>query len=167
MWILPTNHPLYSHYAPECVASKEALNALSGSLERSLMWRSKPSSFTTWYRRWNRVYWLRHLFSQMLDSSRIGDAAFFRYRDHRSRSFCQPILPHVVTNLVGPSAADAFHVLIQVLFYIHRTLCIQVPQQSIAYIAHGVQYLFPYFRFFYPGVSHAGKLRRVKQVKGL
>lgn len=70
MWIIPSNHPLYSAFAQGCVASKEELSELSENLESSLMWRSKPSSLKTWCSRWNKVYWLPHLFSRMLKPSR-------------------------------------------------------------------------------------------------
>jgi len=69
MWIIPSNHPLYSAYAPECVASKEELNLLSDQLEQSLMWRSKPLSLKTWSDKWSRVYWLPHLFGRTLKPS--------------------------------------------------------------------------------------------------
>ena len=37
MWIIPSNHPMYSAFAPACVASKEDLNALSEILPSQLM----------------------------------------------------------------------------------------------------------------------------------
>jgi hypothetical protein len=74
MWILPNNHPLHSTFAQECVASKEDLNEhapdLVGSVQSPrLMWKSKPSSITIWLSRWNRVYWIRHLFGRILKPS--------------------------------------------------------------------------------------------------
>lgn len=69
MWIIPSTHQLYSVFAQECVVSKEELSAQSDLLEQSLMWRSKPSSLKIWCARWNRVYWLPHLFSRMLKPS--------------------------------------------------------------------------------------------------
>lgn len=66
MWILPKNHPLYSHFAQDMVESKEDLSLLESSLESSLMWRSKPSPLKTWQRRWKRVSWLPHLFGRTL-----------------------------------------------------------------------------------------------------
>jgi hypothetical protein len=69
MWIIPSNLPLFSAFAPECAASKEDLNALSDQLEQSLMWKSKPLSSKTWSAKWNRVYWLQHLFGRTLKPS--------------------------------------------------------------------------------------------------
>lgn len=69
MWIIPSSHPLYSHFAPECLASKEDLNLLSDQFEHSLMWKSKPSSLKTWLSRWSKVYWIPHLFGRMLKPS--------------------------------------------------------------------------------------------------
>ena len=78
MWIIPSNHPLYSAFAQECVASKEELSELSGQLEQSLMWKSKPLLLKIWYSKWNKVYWLPHLFSRMLKPSR-GNSFAERY----------------------------------------------------------------------------------------
>lgn len=69
MWIIPSNHPLYSHFAPVCLASKEDLSELSEELDHSLMWRSKPLSLKTWSDKWSKVYWLPHLFGRMLKPS--------------------------------------------------------------------------------------------------
>lgn len=69
MWIIPSTHPLYSHFAQECLASKEDLSALSVQLEQSLMWRSKPLLLKIWSAKWSKVYWLPHLFSRMLKPS--------------------------------------------------------------------------------------------------
>jgi hypothetical protein len=74
MWILPNNLPLYSAFAQECVASKEDLiehaQNLVGSLtEPQLTWKSKPSSIGTWLSRWNKVYWIPHLFGRTLKPS--------------------------------------------------------------------------------------------------
>lgn len=71
MWILPNNHPLYSAFAQDRVASKEDLSELSklfigNRWWSALMWKSKPLSFGTWLNKWNRVYWLPHLFTRML-----------------------------------------------------------------------------------------------------
>lgn len=69
MWIIPSNHPLYSHYAQACVGSKEELKELSGQFEQQLFWKSKPLSLKIWSGKWSRVYWLPHLFGRMLKPS--------------------------------------------------------------------------------------------------
>lgn len=69
MWIIPSNHPLQSHGSLEFVDSKQDLNLLSGTLESSLMWKSKVSSLQTWSLRWKRVYWIPHLFGRTLKPS--------------------------------------------------------------------------------------------------
>lgn len=71
MWILPSNHPLYSVFAQECVASKEELNEFSDQLEQSLMWRSKPLLLKIWSNKWSKVYWIRHLFGRILKPSSL------------------------------------------------------------------------------------------------
>lgn len=69
MWIIPSTLPLYSAFAQECADSKEALSGYSAALEQSLMWKSKHLSFTTWLRKWNRVYWIPLLFGRTLKPS--------------------------------------------------------------------------------------------------
>lgn len=69
MWIIPSTHPLYSAFAPECVQSKEELKELSDQLEQSLMWRQKHLPLKTWSLKWNKVYWLPQLFTRMLKPS--------------------------------------------------------------------------------------------------
>src|SRR5688572_10754542 len=69
MWIIPSNHPLYSAYAQECVAPKEDLNGLSGLSISLPSWRWKPSLLQTFSRVWNRVYFIPHLFGRMLKPS--------------------------------------------------------------------------------------------------
>lgn len=88
MWIIPSNHPLYSAYAQECVASKEELSVLCNDYIKMtvvaekepfnkytiqsplpLMWRSKPLSLKIWSGKWSRVYWLQHLFGRTLKLS--------------------------------------------------------------------------------------------------
>lgn len=81
MWIIPTTHPLYSHFAPEYLASKEALKeefeplttmglfqseSAAKPLTLPLMWKSKVLSLQTWLDKWKRAYWLPHLFGRML-----------------------------------------------------------------------------------------------------
>ena len=69
MWIIPSTHPLYQ-FAPDCVASKEDLNAHWGTLSVSpLMWKSKPLSLKTFWRQWKRVWWMRHLSGRILKPS--------------------------------------------------------------------------------------------------
>lgn len=70
MWIIPSNHPLYSAYARECVDSKEDLRELLVyRSEPQLMWRSKRLSLKIWYSKWSKVYWLPHLFGRTLKLS--------------------------------------------------------------------------------------------------
>lgn len=69
MWIIPTNHPLYSAFAPEYLDSKEALQELSGASVSLPTWKSKPSVLQTWLRAWKRVYWIQPLFGRMLKPS--------------------------------------------------------------------------------------------------
>ena len=69
MWIIPRNYQLFSVFAQDMVESKEELNELSGQLEHSLMWRSKPTQFKTWLRRWKTLKWLPALCGRMLKPS--------------------------------------------------------------------------------------------------
>src|ERR1700747_1185677 len=94
MWIIPSNHPLYSAFAQECVASKEDLSELlveygnittqvpineneEGPVKTKtvvvsalpLFWKSKPLSATIWLSKWNKVYWLPRLFGRTLKLS--------------------------------------------------------------------------------------------------
>lgn len=69
MWIVPSNHKQFSAFAQGCVASKQELNLLSDQLPLRLMWRSKPSSFSTWSGRWNKVWWMQHLYGLILKPS--------------------------------------------------------------------------------------------------
>ena len=73
MWIIPSNHQLYSVFAPGCVGSKEELNELSDVLPSQLMWKSKPSLFSIWSGRWNKVWWMRHLYGRILKPSHQGN----------------------------------------------------------------------------------------------
>lgn len=69
MWIIPSNHPLYSRFAPEYLASKEDLQELSGLSVSLPTWKSKPSSLQILSRAWKRVYWIPHLFGRTLKPS--------------------------------------------------------------------------------------------------
>lgn len=69
MWIIPSNHPLSSHFVPEYLASKEDWNELSESFAFSLTVKSKPSSVPTWLQGWNRVFWRQPLSGRMLKPS--------------------------------------------------------------------------------------------------
>lgn len=69
MWIIPNNHPLSCRYAQESSDSNVRLKEFFEDSTSSLMWRSKPSSLKTWFVRWKRVHWLRHLFGRMLRRS--------------------------------------------------------------------------------------------------
>jgi len=69
MWIIPSNHPLYSAFVPEFLASKEDWNELSAASPLPLTVKSKPLSVQTWLQGWNRVYWRQHLSGRMLKHS--------------------------------------------------------------------------------------------------
>lgn len=71
MWIVPNNlkTSITSPYVPVSSVSKEDWKQLFPTLSQSLMWRSKPSPYSTWYQRWNRVWWLQHLFGRILRPS--------------------------------------------------------------------------------------------------
>ena len=74
MWIIPNNLNQFSHYVAECsdwsAEFKELLDHYNGqNLELPLMWKSKPLSLKTWSGKWNKVYWLQHLFGQILKPS--------------------------------------------------------------------------------------------------
>ena len=69
MWIIPKNHPLYSQFAPDMVASKRELKRQLGRCRRSLMWRSKPTRMPAWLLRWKRTSWFRSLCSRILKHS--------------------------------------------------------------------------------------------------
>lgn len=69
MWILPNNHPLYSAFAQEYVASSEDLKEYFQHSESPLMWRSKPLSLKTFCQQWKRVWWMQHLFGRILKHS--------------------------------------------------------------------------------------------------
>lgn len=71
MWIIP-NTCQFSHFAPECLELNGELNELPQELEQSLMWRSKLSSTSIWLRRWNRDWWIKHLFGRILKPSTEG-----------------------------------------------------------------------------------------------
>lgn len=72
MWIIPSNHPMYSACALGFSDWSGDLIEFSDELTSSLMWKSKPSLLKTWLQRWNRVYWLRHLYGRMLKPSMAG-----------------------------------------------------------------------------------------------
>ena len=69
MWIIPSNLPLSSASALEFLESKEDLAESALSAELLPMWKSSHSSLRTWSQRWNKVYWLPHLFGRMLKPS--------------------------------------------------------------------------------------------------
>jgi len=73
MWIIPSNHPMYSAFAPDFLASKEDWNVLSAKSKLSLMWKSKPLSVQTWLHGWKRVFWRQPLSGRMLKPSRQMD----------------------------------------------------------------------------------------------
>lgn len=69
MWIVPNNLKTSSAFAADTLASSEDLALPELQLERSLMWRSKPSPLPTWSRRWKQTPWLRHLSGRILKPS--------------------------------------------------------------------------------------------------
>lgn len=71
MWIIP-NLPEFSAYAAECLVSREGLADPALAIESSLTWRGKLSPLSTWYARWKRVWWIRHLFGRTLRPSTAG-----------------------------------------------------------------------------------------------
>jgi len=93
MWIIPSNHPLYSQFAPDLVDSKEELSMQPAlQFEQSLMWKSKPLSLKTWCAKWNRVYWIPHLFGRMLKPS-----------SHLHTTFVEKLTASLQDILVNPS----------------------------------------------------------------
>ena len=71
MWIVPKNietNKEYYLFATDTEVSKEEFLRLS-RLSQSLMWRSKPFKISTWWQRWNRVWWIKHLFGRILKPS--------------------------------------------------------------------------------------------------
>lgn len=88
MWIIPSNHPLHSAFAQECVDSKEELKILLDHFgtetvmkdgqekvysKLPLIWRSTRSLYTTWFARWKKVWWIQRLFGSTLRLSRTND----------------------------------------------------------------------------------------------
>ena len=69
MWLIPSNHPLYFHFAPAFLASSEDLKELSGRPVSWPTWKSKHSSLPTYLRAWKRVWWIAPLFGRMLKPS--------------------------------------------------------------------------------------------------
>lgn len=71
MWIVPKNIQKSEtlHFVPVVWASKREFQKSFPTLEMSVMWRSKPSSYGTWYRRWKRDSWIRLLFGRILKHS--------------------------------------------------------------------------------------------------
>jgi len=93
MWIIPSNHPLYSQFAPDLVDSKEELSMQPAlQFEQSLMWKSKPLTLKTWCAKWNRVYWIPHLFGRML-----------KHSSHLHTTFVEKLTASLEDILVNPS----------------------------------------------------------------
>lgn len=74
VWILPNNHPLYSAFAQDSLASKGDWNGLLTTSDGKdqplpLMWKSKPLSVRTWLQGWKRVFWRQPLSGRMLKPS--------------------------------------------------------------------------------------------------
>ena len=68
MWIVPKNIKS-SQFAPVRLESKEDFIEQAQMFEQSLMWRSKPSLILTWWRRWRRDWWIKHLFGRICKPS--------------------------------------------------------------------------------------------------
>ena len=66
MWIVPKT---LSAFVPDTEASSLELSELASMLERSAMWRSKPSLKRTWLQRLNKVKWMRLLSGRILKPS--------------------------------------------------------------------------------------------------
>ncbi|SEC45201.1 hypothetical protein SAMN04489761_3031 [Tenacibaculum sp. MAR_2009_124] len=72
MWIVPKNietNKEYYLFATDTEVLKEEFLELS-QLNQSLMWRSKLFKTSTWWQRWNRVWWIKHLFGRILKPSK-------------------------------------------------------------------------------------------------
>lgn len=70
MWLIPSNLPPSSAFAPAFVASNEELTEHWDSLSESpLMWKSKPLSSKTFWLAWKRVWWMQHLYGRILKPS--------------------------------------------------------------------------------------------------
>lgn len=68
MWILPTNLKSFPS-ALDHLESKEELLDQGLQLDRSLTWRGKLLSVSTWQNKWKRVWWMQLLFGRMLKPS--------------------------------------------------------------------------------------------------
>lgn len=120
MWILPRT---YSLFAPDMAASSSDYDAMASVIPSSLMWRSKPSPWRIWLRRWKRVSWLRALFGRMLKPSRrkcfegvltSSLAAIRASRSARQESAAAPTTPDTCgqpseeqLTLFGPESASS------------------------------------------------------------
>lgn len=69
MWILPQQLKKSFLSAQDLEESSEDLNELALQFEKSVLWRSKPSSAKTWLSRWKRVFWMPLLFGRTLKPS--------------------------------------------------------------------------------------------------
>ena len=72
MWILPKQlHTLAS--VVDTAESDSDLREFCQTCEKSLMWRSKPSQWRTWCRRWSRNKFMQRLYTRMLRRSHTND----------------------------------------------------------------------------------------------
>lgn len=69
MWLYVPNLSTSSPSAPEAAGSISESNWRFPALAQSVWWRGKPSPSRTWWQRWNRVSWLRHLCGVMPEPS--------------------------------------------------------------------------------------------------
>ena len=68
MWIIPKNKEL-SAYVQDTGESNWDSKELAQYLERSVMWRSKPSRWQTWLQRLKKVSWMQRLSGRILRPS--------------------------------------------------------------------------------------------------
>ena len=101
MWILPKQlHTSAS--VVDTAESDSALREFCQTCEKSLMWRSKPSQWRTWCRRWSRNKFLQHLYSRMLRRSHTNDfldAWTFYQGDSRVNRLAKQELKRVLKTL--------------------------------------------------------------------
>ena len=104
MWIIAKNLPV-SVYVRDTLESSWDLEKLSRLLERSVMWRSKPSLARTWLQRLKRANWMQRLSGRILKPSM--DGLFIR----GYTSSLQVILArenHTLARDKGPPILDGF-----------------------------------------------------------
>jgi len=112
MWILPTNLKQSFLSVQGCEDSKEELSEQAQNYSRSAMWRSKRLSSKIWCSKWNKVYWLKHLFGATLKPSMEEDfAAWWTVlpgviRASRFRSL-EGVEESLIPAIYGPTSEDS------------------------------------------------------------